>query len=577
MDATDIRAVSKLQQQLEELCSATVRATSKQYSFRFNAQRPEVGNLLTPIRAPHLRPDFVKDDFRSFRGAADGIALRLKHSDMALHLQLQPAEPQGQLLFEILEQLRCESLVSDLTLGTKHNLEHRFRQWCKEFHASNSLDSLLGVLIFTVVQVVWCRLTRLTMNPQSETIVEPMRMMLAPHIGTSLVGLQKSTHHQRSFAKYAQVIIDVLASFKNQENNQSAKQTISTANNNAFNLSLTDLSTLECELPSLTKHSFSNDSNNGHAHSPALRQYKIYTSKHDQIIYGEKLVPLSQRQALAEAQSKLLKEQSINIPKLAREFAKILPGTELKDWDFARDAGYIDGAKLSQLISSPHYHSIFRTAQQQPSTDAVVSFLLDNSGSMKAHIEVVSRLIQTICQALEKIGARSEVLGFTTTSWQGGHSYRQWLRKMRPQHPGRLCDTRHIIYKDANSSLHCAKPSLAAMLKLDLFREGIDGEALLWAAKRLRLRQEQRKILIVLTDGSPMQSTTNYANRDNYLDTHLRQAASAIENTGHIELYALGFGLDLSPYYRHSLAIETVDKINPALFSQILKMLTLKR
>jgi len=572
MEDTKARVrVEKLQQQVEKLCSATVRASAAETSFRFSGQRPEINGQSAQIRAPHLRPDYSQDDFRSFRGAADAIALRLKHSDTQLHMQLMPQSNIGQLIFEIFEQLRCESLVSDLMSGTKHNLEHRFRQWCKQFFASDAIDNQLGVMIFMLVQVVWCRLTRLAMNEESEDLIEPSRMMMAPHIGGALLGMRRNTDNQRIFASHAQSIVDVLDDLQNNETDEdSGDEPKSSVDASHFSLFLEESSLLGDDL-ALGNQSLRNL--NARQLDTLLKQYKVYTDKNDQIIHAQKLVPAVILDDYCDKQDKRFKKQIVNIPRLARDLAKIVPGKQLRGWDFSKDEGYIDASKLSRLITSPQDHRIFRHQQERPMANCLVTLLLDNSGSMKEHIEPVSMLITILCKALEMIGASSEVLGFTTKSWQGGQSYRQWQRNMRPPNPGRLCDTRHIIYKDADSKLQSAKRSLAAMLKLDLFREGIDGEALLWAANRQQQRLEQRKILIVLSDGCPMESTTNNHNTKHYLDTHLRQVASAIENSGNIELYALGFGLDLSPYYRHSLALESIDKVDQALLGKILQML----
>jgi len=570
-DTNSRKRVEKLQQQVEKLCSATVRASCAHHSFRFSGQRPEINGQSAQIRAPHLRPDYSADDFRSFRGAADAIALRLKHSDSELHRQLMPQSNIGQLVFEIFEQLRCESLVNELMSGTKRNLEHRFRQWCKQFFASDAVDNQLGVMIFMLVQVVWCRLTRLPMNEESEDLIEPSRMMMAPHIGGALLGMRKNTDNQRIFATHSQTIADVLDSLQKSESDDEADpDSKSNVDASHFSLFLEESSALGDDL-SVPTQSLRNL--NARQLDSLLKQYKIYTDKNDQIIHAHKLVPSSILDDYCDTQDKRFKKQVINIPRLARDLAKIVPGKQLRGWDFSKDEGYIDASKLTRLITSPQDHRIFRSQQQLPMANCLVTLLLDNSGSMKEHIEPVSMLINILCKALEMIGASSEVLGFTTKSWQGGQSYRQWQRNLRPQNPGRLCDTRHIIYKDADSKLQSAKRSLAAMIKLDLFREGIDGEALLWAANRQQQRTEQRKILIVLSDGCPMESMTNNQNSKHYLDTHLRQVASAIENSGNIELYALGFGLDLSPYYRNSLALENIESVDQALLGQILQML----
>jgi cobaltochelatase CobT len=565
--------VEKLQQHIEKLCGSVVRATSGQSSFRYRGQRPEINGKSAYIRAPHLRPSFEEDNYRSFRGAADAIALRLLHSDAQLHQELMPKSNIGQLIFELLEQLRCESLVNQLHPGSRKNLEHRFRQWCKEFCASDTVDNQLGLMVFTIAQVVWCRLTSLPMNHESEDLIEPMRMMIARHIGGGLMGMRKNTGDQAIFATHALVIVEVLDSLIPEDDDAPKAEKKNKGKLNTSNFSLF-LEPGEDDDGSDIMQAGKGTQIRGIREILAqLNQYRIYSNKHDQTVVAEKLALPAQLDKYCKTQDKLLKNNAVNIPRLARDLAKIIPGKQFSGWNFSQEEGYIDGSMLTTLITSPQYKNIFRTQQENPNGNCVVSFLMDNSGSMKEHIQPISSLIMILTKALEMVGASTEILGFTTKSWQGGAVHKQWMRDRRPDNPGRLCETRHIIYKDADTKLQRAKRGLGAMLKLDLFKEGVDGEALLWAANRLKARSEQRKILIVLSDGCPMESSTNQSNESSYLDNHLRQVASMIETRGEIELYALGFGLDLSPYYRHSLALEIPDKIENAMLREILMML----
>jgi cobaltochelatase CobT len=561
-----------LQQHIERLCGATVRAISGEKSFRYRGQRPEVHGQSALIRAPHLRPDYEQDNYQSFRGAADAVALRLIHSDSQLHQALMPLSNIGQLIFELLEQLRCESLVSDLHPGSRKNLEHRFRQWCKQFCASETIENQLGMVVFTVAQVAWSRLTSLPMNHESEDIIEPMRMMLARHIGGALMGMRKNTDNQTLFAQHASIIVEVIDSLITEEDSQESEDSNeATKKTSKFSLFLEPESDDNSDIKTANKQY---KATGLREIIQQLNQYHIYTTANDQVVMADKLALPSQLESFLETQNKLLKNQAINIPRLARDLAKIIPGEQFCGWDFAKEDGYIDGSMLSTLVTSPQYKNIFRQQKLQPSGNCVVSFLMDNSGSMKEHIQPISSLIYILCKALEMAGATTEVLGFTTTSWQGGKSYKQWMRQMRPENPGRLCETRHIIYKDADTKLQRAKRSMSAMHKADLFKEGVDGEALLWANKRLQSRPEMRKILIVLSDGCPMESASNQTNSQNFLDNHLQQVASMIETRSEVELYALGFGLDLSLYYRNALALDIPDKLNNALLKQILTLLS---
>ena len=565
--------VEKLQQHIEKLCGSTIRATTGQTSFRFRGQRPEINGRSAMIRAPHLRPDFEADNFQSFRGAADAIALRLQHCDITLHQQLMPKSNIGQLVFELLEQLRCESLVSELHPGARKNLEHRFRQWCKEFCASDTVDNQLGLMIFCIAQVVWCRLTSRPMNHASEDLIEPMRMMIAPHIGGALMGMRKNTESQAIFATHALTIVDVIDGLHpvDEDDEESAKKQQADIKSSNFSLFLEPGD--ENDDGDISQVGKGPQVQGVRELQEQLNQYQVYSTANDQIVMAEKLALPEQLDRFCKIQDKLLKNNAVNIPRLARDLAKIIPGKQFSGWNFSQEEGYIDGSMLTTLITSPQYRNIFRTQQQLPNGNCAVTFLMDNSGSMKEHIHAISSLISILCKALEMVGATTEILGFTTKSWQGGETHKQWLRAGRPENPGRVCETRQIIYKDADTKLQRARRGIGAMLKLDLFKEGVDGEALLWAAQRLKQRSEQRKIIIVLSDGCPMESSTNQTNNDHYLDNHLRQAASMVEARGEIELYALGFGLDLSPYYRHSLALDIPEKIENSIFKEILAML----
>jgi len=224
-------------------------------------------------------------------------------------------------------------------------------------------------------------------------------------------------------------------------------------------------------------------------------------------------------------------------------------------------------------VTNPNQRDLFRREPLRPHSECVVTFLIDNSGSMRTHIESLALLVDCLSRALELAGAKTEILGFTTGQWNGGRPFKRWRGQGSPADPGRLNELCHMIYKDADTPWRRARPAIAGLLKSDLFREGVDGEALLWARQRLRQRNEARRLLIVISDGCPMDSATHQANREDILDLHLRQVARQIEDEGEIELYALGVGLDLSAYYRHSLELDLQQGVENALFGEVLGLL----
>lgn len=567
--------IEKLQQQVEEICGAIVRAAAGEPQFRFRGRRPEIGGKPSGIRAPHLQPDLSSDDFRSFRGAADGIALRLKLSDIDLHRSLMPQTAVGQLLFELMEQLRVESLVPDCYPGMKGNLQHRFEQWCFQFHSSGLTESHIGLLVYTIGQMFWSRLTLNHVMEITEELIEPQRMMLAPHTGKYMINVRKLSHDQAAYAEQALGIISVVdelvEAYKGDESDDDDKSDEDMEELvNSFGLILYPDAGLEGTMgvngPQVTATDY-------RELMKQLEKYTVYSSENDRVIHASKLVSEDQRQQHREELDLRIKGQGVNVPRLARDLAAILSAPELDGWNFGEESGHLDAKRLTRLVTSPEYRQIFRRERYQPKSNCLVTFLMDNSGSMKTHIASIATLMEIMCRALEQAGASTEILGFTTRAWQGGKTYKQWQRRGKPANPGRLTELEHIVYKDADTPTKRARLDIAAMLKPSLFREGIDGEALLWAAERMSARSEERRILIVLSDGCPMETATNQNNPEDYLDNHLQQVAGMLETRGDIELYALGFGLDLSTYYRHNLALELPERLENGVFKEILQMI----
>jgi cobaltochelatase CobT len=250
-----------------------------------------------------------------------------------------------------------------------------------------------------------------------------------------------------------------------------------------------------------------------------------------------------------------LEDHRINLPRLVRVLQALLTAPESDDWKSAQEEGHIDGRRLGQLVASPTERRLFRTERTTLVCDSLVTFLVDCSGSMRRHQEAVAIMLDVFVRALDLAGVSSEVLGFTTRAWNGGRAMRDWRRRGRPDRPGRLNEVRHLVFKDADTPWRKARPALAAFFKDDLYREGVDGEAVAWAASRMKSRPEPRRLLVVVSDGSPMDSATHLVNDADYLDRHLREVIAQEDAEGAVQVLGLGVGLDLSPFYprRHAL------------------------
>lgn len=547
------QAAARHQQRVEELCAASIRALSGEVDLHFRARRLHRGQRALPLFGPHLQPSLDDDDFGSFRGAADGIALRLTHSDDALHRSLCPTDPVQRWVFESLEQFRVESLAPSALPGLARNLQHRFEQWSSAFHRSGLTDAASGLLLYTVAQVTRARVTGQPVLEATEGLIEVTRGAIAPALGPALAGLRREREDQAAYAQHALTIAaQVAAMLRRAEDDaagDAADEGDAAARAGGFSLLLDFDSEVDADLPCATPGA-------SRVLDAAAGAYRIFTTAHDVEVKAATLVRATLLAEYREALDRRIVEQGLNVSRLARQLQVLLAVPTRDGWDDDQEAGRIDGRRLAQLVVSPAERRLFRTERQLPVAHCVVGFLIDCSGSMKQHIAAVTVLVDVFVRALEQAGVASELLGFTTGAWNGGQAARDWQRAGRPPHPGRLNEVCHLVFKDADTSWRRARRDIAALMKADLFREGIDGEAVEWACARLAARDEARRLLIVVSDGCPMDTATGLANDAQYLDQHLREVLRRHEQAGEVEIFGVGVGLDLSAFYSRSRALD---------------------
>jgi cobaltochelatase CobT len=568
---SEAQQLARRQQRVEELCAGAIRALSGETDLHFRGRRLHRGRQRLPLFAPHLHPAIESDDFGSFRGAADGLALRLTLSDVTLHARLCPQDPVQRLVFELLEQMRVESLVPEGLHGVVHNLRHRFRQWSLAFHRSRLTDSARGILLYTVAQVCRARVTGEPVLDETEDLMEATRAALAPVLGSDLAGLRRQRHDQATYAPHALAIArlvgEMLRSADAEEGACGEATDAQDSERAAFSLVMElDARVEEGIAAAVSGHS--------RVFAAAQEQYRVYTRAYDREVAATALARLEVLHEHRLQLDRLVAAAGLNGVRLARELKAILARPVHDGWDGAMEEGRIDGRRLAQLIASPTERRLFRSEHVAAQADCVLAFLIDCSGSMKQHIEAVAVLVDLFARALEQAGVASEVLGFSTGAWNGGRARRDWQRAGQPPLPGRLNEVCHMVFKDADTRWRRARLGMAALLKADLFREGIDGEAVDWAVARLQARPEARKLLVVVSDGCPMDGATNLANDAYYLDNHLKQVLQRHERLAQVEICALGVGLDLSPFYSHCQALDLGTAPGPAVLRDILQLLT---
>lgn len=562
---------ARRQQRIEELCAASLRALTGDADLHYRGRRLYRGEARLPTHAPHLRIDPGRDDFADCRAAADGMALRLLYSDAGLHRRLCPEEAIERLVFELLEQLRVETRVPDDMPGMAANLLRRFGRWSRDFYRSGLTEGSLGLLLYTVAQMGWSRLNARPVLEETEDYIESTRAALVGDMGAALAGIRRHRHDQAVFAEHALTISRVVGARVRAErarvdkDNQDDEEE---AAKGGFALML-DFDEIEGDDDGITT------ATTGHSKifEEASLAYRVYTTRFDREVAAGKLV---RRPLLRENRERLDRatiEYGINLPRLARRLGSVLWEPYPDGWTFGEEEGRIDGRRLAQLVSSPTERRLFYREQIKLDTNCIISLLIDCSGSMKHHVIPVTIMAESLIRALEMIGASTELLGFTTNAWNGGRSYQEWMRSGRPRHPGRLNEVCHLIFKDAERSWRRTRNDIAALLKPDLFREGIDGEAVDWACERLLARPEARRILIVISDGCPADSATNLTNDAFYLDNHLKDVIARRTREGQVEILGLGVGLDLSPFYRHCLATDMAQTLDTHLFDEIVALI----
>ncbi|MCX5543119.1 cobalt chelatase [Paraburkholderia sp. CNPSo 3076] len=562
MSATPTPEAVRTALRRESLCAAAVRALTGDAALHYRGGRLCRESRPLPLHAPHLRSNVYEDEFASLRGAADAAAQRLLHSDAALHRLLSPDAPIERLLFELFEQVRCEARLPPGMPGLAHNLRHRFETWSRAWCRAGLSEGHLGILLYTVAQIVWSRVSGWPVLDETEDLIEATRAGIVPAIGVQLAGLRATRADQRAYAVHARELARRVATMLDDARAARAgddAEEARAADDALTSFSLwVDFDETSVELPALAPTGVSR------VLAEAANGYRAYTTQYDREIRPAERV----REALLREYRERLDERiaacGINVARLARTLQMAIAVPQRDGWLFGEEDGRIDGRRLAQVVSSPAERRVFRRERFEPRSDCVVGFLIDCSGSMKAHIEPVAMMVDLLARACEQAGIATEVLGFTTLAWNGGRARADWLGGGRPPHPGRLNETCHMVFKSADESWRRARPAIAALLKADLFREGVDGEAVEWACARLASRAEARRILVAISDGSPMDTATAQTNDAFYLDNHLKEVVARHEAMRDVDVIGLGVGLDLSPYYRHCVALDSGEALDMA-------------
>lgn len=580
--------------QFKQVLASTTRAlsTKRRLSVGFADAPPEEGGITLPS-LPELP---TGETLSAIRGEADHAALFVRYHNPVLHQLHRPNNQAAAAAFDVLEQVRIEALGSEYLTGVGYNLYRRF-----ELQAMNKgLNS--GVLPLADGLEIAAR--RHIQNMPMPAFLEPILESPSPTLKKVLPllkTLQERVNNQEQFAELSLEIIEKLSESAGplEANDNGGTQSRGTQKENvpeemeqgdASMVSAgegeekdgmqsmhtkvspggTSSEEAEQEKGDSVRHDHESPYPLNHPIEKAPDIYHAYNTQYDEIISASALAPAAELDQLRQQLDQKLSQFQSVTSRLASRLQRLLMAKQARQWIFDQDDGMIDSRKLSRIIIHPDDEKIYKYERDTDFRDTVVTLLIDNSGSMRGRpITIAALSADIISRTLERCGVKVEILGFTTREWKGGNLYKLWIKNGRPGNPGRLNDLRHIIYKSADASWRKARKNLGLMLKDGILKENIDGEAVNWAYERLLARPEQRRILMVISDGAPVDDSTLSVNGGSYLDTHLRDVIRRVESNNAVELLAIGIGHDVTRYYKRAVTISEIDKLGETMTQQL--------
>jgi len=559
--------------------------------------------LPEPPRKPSARETAV------LRGLADSMALRLACHNDAVHRRHSPQNPAARALFDSVEQARVEAIGSRRMEGVASNLTAMLDDRYHRSPAAEARDRDEAPLEDAVAMMVRERLTGLKPPGGALRLVELWRPYVEAKAGAELDQLDGKMLDQRAFARSVHRLLASLDmaseseadSDENEETSdentppdnadessgegeqQEPQDSMETEASEELSDDLEDGATEAADAPSAefpdeadAGESEEAAENRPNAHSGSDRRgpdYKAYTTKYDEIVNAEDLCDAEELQRLRDYLDKQLQNLSSVVSRLANRLQRRLMAQQNRSWEFDLEEGVLDPARLPRIVIDPQQPLSFKREKDMDFRDTVVTLLLDNSGSMRGRpITVAATCADILARTLERCGVKVEILGFTTRAWKGGQAREAWLQAGKPANPGRLNDLRHLIYKSADAPWRRARKNLGLMMREGLLKENIDGEALDWAHQRLLGRAEQRKILMMISDGAPVDDSTLSVNSGNYLERHLRYVIEEIETRSPVELIAIGIGHDVTRYYRRAVTIVDAEELGGAMTENLAEL-----
>ena len=560
------------------------------------------------MRLPQVSRRMTRDEVLLARGTADALAMHRKYHNEATHARYSPPGDMARDLYEAMETARCEAMGARDMPGTAGNIDAKIghdatRRGYDQIRqpADAPLAAAAGYLVRNLA-------TGRALPKGAQNVMDLWRPFIEEQAGGTLENIEALLDDQTAFAKLARQVIrdlgygdqlgddpdseDENQDDQAQEDSDDQEQPDSAGQDDSEDQDADadperaqddqqDQAEAQVSMDDLADEEMGEDAEMPEGEAPleppppppvseADPDYRVFMSDHDEEIAAEDLAEPAELERLRAYLDQQLDPLKGAVSRLANKLQRRLQAQQNRSWEFDREEGILDAGRLARVVANPTTPLSFKVEKDTEFRDTVVTLLLDNSGSMRGRpISIAAICADVLARTLERCSVKVEILGFTTRAWKGGQSREAWLAEGRPQQPGRLNDLRHIVYKRADAPWRRARPNLGLMMKEGLLKENIDGEALEWAHRRMAGRREARKILMVISDGAPVDDSTLSVNPANYLEKHLRDVIAMVEKRKIVELLAIGIGHDVTRYYDRAVTITDVEQLAGAMTEQL--------
>ena len=549
---------------------------------------------LDKVTAPKIVSINNREEMLEARANADSEALRIRHSDEAIFKKNEPKGTVNKSLYKIAEKIRYEKIGSDQYIGIQNNLNNFYQKKImdSDVHSQNFIADAFEAYLRK-------NMMNLEIHESKKEDFKQWDDLFEKNISNKIKDLNLSLHDQVEYTSLMSSILQDLQieneknepenlenenNEENSDNSQNQEQSLEDEQNEQSKNQEFDMENIVPEIefdPSLSEQETmleeSDDENLPQGQRQPLkdgdpRKYSVFTNQFDKIIDAKELVTEDEIKKLRNNLDLQLSSLQNFISRLANKLQRKLLAKQNRSWSFDLEEGILDASKLPRVIMDPFNSLSYKKEKDIEFKDTVVTLLIDNSGSMRGRpISIAAICADILSRTLERCSVKVEVLGFTTLNWKGGKSRELWI-KNKKTHPGRLNDLCHIIYKSADTPWRRAKNNLGLMLKEGILKENIDGEAILWAFNRLKKRKEERKIIMVISDGAPVDDSTLSVNSGNYLEQHLKKVVRWVEESKEVEINAIGIGHDVSSYYKQAIKIADVQELGDAMVDRLVAL-----